>query len=76
MNIQLSELRQICDKLFDYCKEMQLFAFEIPVDYYWNIPKVRVYDPYTQPTEFDIGSLTDDWKELNELMISKREVFT
>lgn len=36
-------------------------------DFYWSIPKDRLYDNYEQPTDLTIGQLSDDLAELRKI---------
>jgi hypothetical protein len=71
MHIKLADLRSISEKLLAYLEEQGVESFDISVDYYWNIPKEQVYNPYQQPSELDLGQLTDDWYELKKMLDSE-----
>jgi hypothetical protein len=73
MQIRVAELREICEKLLRFMEDQELDILELPVDYYWNIPKKQVYDPYIRPTEIDLGQLADDWNELRKMAKSDEE---
>lgn len=73
MQVEVDELQSICEILFAHLKEQGVEAVDIPVDYYWNITRKQVYDPYQQPTEYDVGQLSDDWHELQRLLKSESE---
>jgi len=70
MHIKLDDLRLISEKLFAHIEEQGIELLDIPVDYYWNIPKEQVYNPYKKPSELDLGQLTDDWQELQKILTS------
>lgn len=68
MQIDLAELKQIIDRLFNHImetREVKSFAFE--KEYYWNIPSRDVYE-FEEPKELDIGNLSDDWEFLSKLL--------
>jgi len=73
MHIELTDLRQISERLFEHFEQQGQSSVDIPVDYYWNIPKEQVYDPYQEPSELNLGQLTDDWNELQKVLDAKRE---
>ena len=68
IRINLADLRAISEKIFLYLEDQGIESFDIPVDYYWNIPKEQIYDPYEKPLELDLGQLTDDWRELQKIL--------
>lgn len=76
MEIELSELRAIISKEIDNLERMGYDPIEIPVDYYWNIPKELLYDPYKEPHTFDVGQLSFDWQELKNTLRGKRDPLT
>ncbi len=74
MQVSISELRKITDRLLTVLEKKESDSIEITVDYYWDIPKGNRHDPYEQPTgEFTIGQISDDWKELVKILESKDE---
>ena len=60
-------------KLFTYLDRRGVESVDIPVDYYWNVPKEQVYNPYQRPSELDLGQLTNDWRELQDLLESESD---
>ena len=76
MHFELEDLRRISEKIFAHLEELGLDSFDISsVDYYWNIPKEQVYNPYEEPSDFTLGQLTDDWNELHRVIESEIEPF-
>jgi len=73
MEINLDDIRTIFEKLIKHLEKIGVNTVSIPVDYYWNIPNDVVYDPYNEPTKFDMGQLSDDWRELQKLLDDDRE---
>lgn len=62
MQIDLSELKQVIDRLFNHIMETRgVESFEFEKENYWNIPSKDVYN-IEDPKEFDIGILYDDWE--------------
>jgi hypothetical protein len=68
MKINLQELRAVMDTLLTHLERQDIEGIEIPVDYYWNIPKDQKYDVYNEPGKLDVGQLSDDWSELLRLI--------
>ena len=64
MKIKIEELEKVTGKLFEYLKQQGLSELNIEEDYYWNIDKKERYNPYKEPSKFDLGQLKDDWNEL------------
>jgi hypothetical protein len=73
MDVKLSELRAAIDKIFVHLEETERTIVPIPHDYYWWIPKETVYNPYSQPSEMDLGQLSDDLAELNRIANGEAE---
>ena len=74
--IRLADLRLISEKLFAYLEDQGVESIDFAVDYYWNIPKEQMYNPYQEPFELDMGQLTDDWDDLQKLLDPEREPLT
>lgn len=73
MEIKLSELRQLCEKLFTHIEEIGFEKIELSSDYYWEIPEEGRYDSFTEPKEFTMGQLSDDWNELQKILRGEHE---
>ena len=73
MEIKMDDLQKICDRLIQNVIEKGIESITLDVDYYWNIPQNQLYNPYQQPTDLDIGQLTDDWDELKKILQSQKE---
>ena len=69
MKIQLAELRQATNVLFDHLEKTGRTEIEVTEDFYWSIPEKHLYSVYTAPPESDLtmGQLSDDWKELTKI---------
>ncbi len=68
MQIDLAELKQVIDRLFNHIMETRgVKSFEFEKENYWNIPSRDVYES-EDPKELDIGSLSDDWEFLSKLL--------
>ncbi len=68
MNVKVSELRAMSDLLFTYLEDSGRKEFDVPEDYYWEISKEEVYDPYKQPKDLTMGQLSDDWSRLEAIL--------
>lgn len=68
MEISLSDLRKVTNKIFDHLERLGYQKLELDKDYYWNISEELVYDVSIDPTDFEIGQLSDDWAELEKIL--------
>lgn len=75
MEIKLSDLSQICTRLFFHLEEMGIQTIDVNEDFYWNIPKSELYNPYQNPSELDLGQLSDDWNELQKILSAQQEPY-
>lgn len=73
MDIYLDDLPKICELLIQNIKEKGIDSIKLDADYYWNIPRDQLYNPYQRPVEFDLGQLSEDWNELSKILQSKNE---
>ena len=73
MDIQISELIEIVDRILAYVKSRHGGTFHLTVDYYWNVPKDQVYNPYQEPANLDLGQISDDWRELQRILRGESE---
>lgn len=73
MQIDLSELKQTIDRLFNHIMDTRgVKFFEFEKENYWNIPSRDVYE-FEEPKELDIGNLSDDWEFLSKLLQSENQ---
>lgn len=73
MDIYINDLQTIFDKLLQHVKEKGIESINVEADYYWNIPKEQLYNPYEQPSVLDLGQLSDDWYELRKIQHAEKE---
>jgi hypothetical protein len=55
MQIDLRELRQVTNRLFDHLEQQGDTQFELTQDYYWVIPDEQLYDPLHDPNAGTFG---------------------
>jgi len=67
VQIKVSELREICENLFNHLDNISQSNIDIDKDFYWNIPEENLYDLSSEPTEFNVGQISDDWMELKKI---------
>lgn len=67
MKISTKKLHAALDLLMRHIESSGHGSIEISEDFYWNVPDEDRYNPYEQPTNLDLGQLSDDWKELEAI---------
>lgn len=72
MEIRLEELQSVCELVLADLRTQGIETVNVPVDYYWHVPKEEAYDPYKQPSNLDLGQLSDDWAELRRVLRQER----
>jgi hypothetical protein len=72
MEISIDDLEQIAAILFAHLKSTGHAKVTIDHDYYWQVPADARFDLTAEPTELDVGQLTDDLAEL--LRIQRKEL--
>jgi hypothetical protein len=64
MKITTEDLRRVFNRLIDHLEGTGQNLTELPWDFYWEIAKEDLYEPYSEPKQLSIGQLSDDWDEL------------
>lgn len=64
MQIKVDNLKKITDSMFSYLRNAGVEHIQIEEDYYWSIPKEARYQMESEPDEFTIGQLSEDWEFL------------
>ena len=69
MEIDLKKLRMVVNRLFDHVIDTRNTG-RVTLDkvHYWDLSSQSLYDMDIKPTEFDVGSLSDDWEFLKSLL--------
>ena len=65
--IKISILEKAVASILSSLKEQSIESVELPVDYFWSIPPDKKFDVYTQPNDFTIGQISEDWGWLEEI---------
>jgi hypothetical protein len=75
MTVKVSQLRDVCEKLFAHLEENEKDTIEISHDYYWCIGEEQRYNPINDPdpADFTLGQLSDDWTEMEKIIAGNRE---
>jgi hypothetical protein len=73
MKINVEDLARASNLLFEHLQKEGVNVIDIDADYYWNIPKEQRYEPYTEPSQFNLGQLTDDLQEVTAILNGEKE---
>lgn len=73
MLVKLSDLRTLSNLILTHLEQKGLKSIELTDDYYWDLPKEKLYDPYQDPCDFEMGQLSDDWSDLLKILEGKNE---
>lgn len=69
MELDVEKLKKIVDRLFQHIVERHgVRTVELGTDFYWAIPEDELYNVVDQPTELDVGRLSDDWEFVAKLL--------
>jgi hypothetical protein len=74
MTIEISKLREVISVLLDHLEEVHGGVVDLDADFFWNIPKESLYDPYQQPTELTLGQLTESWRNIESIRSDSDDV--
>lgn len=72
--VSYSELAEITQHLLRRLEQDGVGQIELSVDYYWDISKEELYQPYDAPEKLTIGQVSDDLNELRRVMRGERAV--
>lgn len=64
MKVELEDIERMISSILLKYREFHGNEIEIENDYYWKVDENEVYVLDTDPKDFSIGQLTDDWKTL------------
>ncbi|BCQ36913.1 hypothetical protein [Erwinia rhapontici] len=67
MEVDLNVLEGAVNKIFSEMRRKGLGSVSLDTDFYWNIPSEMLYDPYTEPTDLNIGQLEEDYENLVQM---------
>jgi len=73
MQIDIRTIQMALASIFNHLQERGIESIEISEDFYWNISIIQRYDPYTIPTQFDLGQLTNDYEEIIKIVNGNNE---
>lgn len=73
MEVRVSDLRSLAEKLLVHVQECDGEVVIIDHDYYWAISQADRYEPYKEPQEFTMGQISDDLRELDRIRSGESE---
>ena len=76
MEIILSDLQKITIEIFKELEEYGVKKIEFDQDYYWYISKEERYEPMDKPSDLQLGQLTFDWEDLENILSEKEFVMS
>ena len=72
LKIKVADLKKICQKLFEHLEELNIDSVPLNEDYYWSIDKSEKYK-IEDPKDLDRGQLSDDLKDVQDMLEGKYE---
>jgi hypothetical protein len=72
--ISLADISDIFHLLFQKYQELNIDFIETKKEYYWDIDKHELYDPYNEPKNLTLGQLSFDLEELKKIASENRNV--
>jgi hypothetical protein len=73
MEIDIKTLENATKYIFQHIKDKGIKSVEIKEDFYWNISSEEKYNPYHEPTDLDLGQLSDDWLEIKKIALREKQ---
>lgn len=68
--LSVAALRTAVNRLLDAVEEQLGDRVELEVDYYWNVPLDKAYDPYESPV-LDMGQVSDDVDSVHQFSATR-----
>ncbi|MEJ5105142.1 hypothetical protein [Chryseobacterium sp. MYb328] len=73
--ITILNIRKLINILSDKLEKLDdKKVVKLEDDLYWNILDGELYNPYDKPVQFTMGSLTEDWEFLQNVLNKEREI--
>jgi hypothetical protein len=73
MKVDFATLRAAIEKSLAHAEETYGPSMDIADDLYWFVPGDQLYDPTKEPVGLTLGSLADDWSELEAVARGEKE---
>lgn len=73
MRVDIETLEKAMSIIFDHLKAQGISSLNLDGDFYWNIAKEQRYGPSEEPTDIDLGQLSDDWNEIQKIASGEKE---
>ena len=68
MQVSVETLRRVSLALFERLEARGYEMIDVPHDYYWDIDRAQRHNLDTQPENLNVGQLTEDWWNLEEMI--------
>ncbi|MCS4303383.1 hypothetical protein [Chryseobacterium sp. BIGb0232] len=73
--ITILDIRKLINILSDKLEKLDdKEVVKLEDDLYWNILDEELYNPYDEPAQLTMGSLTEDWEFLQNVLNREREI--
>ncbi len=72
MEIRVADLKRLTNDLLERLERGGVTRVELSADYYWDVPFKLRYDRYDEPTEHEMGQLSEDLTFINEILDGTR----
>ncbi|WP_104398553.1 hypothetical protein [Vibrio penaeicida] len=73
MLVDVKTLEKAMLAIFDHLKAQGVYSLDIDSDFYWDIVKEQRYDPYQEPSDINLGQLSDNWNEIQKIASGEKE---
>jgi hypothetical protein len=68
MVVEIEKLREIIESILNHISgDLGIAQVELDEDFYWSVDSSFLYKANEKPSNFDLGSLLDDWDFLSDL---------
>lgn len=66
--VNITDLENITLSLLGKLKQAKGNNIELTYDFYWEINRKDIFDPYSLPEDITLGQISEDWSRLNQLV--------
>lgn len=73
MRVTTRELRRACEAMLEHLEATEQREIEIAEDYDWAIAAGEAYAAHATPSQFTMGQLSDDWREVMAIVNGDKE---
>ena len=73
MKVDLKTLEIALIKILAHAQNVKGAVIDLPEDLYWFIQNESLFDPARAPGDITLGSLDDDWEQLQQVARGERD---